>query len=282
MIWQRTLAAYMIGFFFALGAGTIDASAQSSIRKDLPANALPKNSVTSFHRRSVASDEMPWQAIGRVNIGGRAHCSGTLVAENVVLTAAHCLFSRRDQKMVVPGIVHFLAGYSKGEYKGHSKVKSYIVGDGYDGSKGAGRANLPHDWALLTLEVSLGEDLGFLTVPSNWFNPSPEDTDQPPTTERRRISIDSNVTTAGYPGDRKHILSLEEDCDILTTAGEGRILFTSCVALNGDSGGPILQKNADDWHIIGVQTSALKANNKISGVGLSAIVYQPYLDSISP
>lgn len=271
--------ALFLGFAAQVPASVL---AQDKIRKNLPARALPQNNVTSFHRRAVDSTLKPWQSIGRVNIGGRAHCSGTLVAEDVVLTAAHCVYSTRDQKMVVPGIVHFVAGYSKGEYLGHSKVKSYIVGDGYRGEEGASRSNLAHDWALLSLEKPLGETLGFLTVPTGWFD-QPEATALPrpmPDSKPRNLEITADITTAGYPGDRKHVLSLEEDCNIITTANSGRILFTSCIALRGDSGGPILQKTDDDWNIIGVQTSALKAGNKISGVGISALVYQPYLATL--
>ncbi|MBO6505025.1 MAG: trypsin-like serine protease [Kordiimonadaceae bacterium] len=263
----------------APGVYAQESEQREGIRKDLPAHLRPQNNVTSFHRRSVDSTEKPWQSIGRVNIGGRAHCSGTLVAANIVLTAAHCLFSKASGQMVVPGIVHFVAGYSRGEHLGHSKVKSYRVGDGYRGEEGATRANMGHDWALLVLEEPLGEELGFLTVPNGWFEP-PKPT-APPRPNKRKVQIAADVTTAGYPGDRKHILSLEENCNIITTANQGRILLTSCIALKGDSGGPILQQVDGTWHIIGVQTSALKAGDKISGVGLSAIVYQPYLDILS-
>lgn len=265
--------------FYTLGLTTITAGVHAqSIRRDLPPNALPKNVITSFHRRAVENTDSPWQSIGRVNIGGRAHCSGTLVATDVVLTAAHCLYSKRDRKMVVPSIVHFLAGYAKGEYRGHSKVKSYIVGTGYDGARGPGQANAPHDWALLSLEVALGDELGFLSVPSDWFD-RPAGTGLPRPAPRN-VEIEANITTAGYPGDRKHILSLEEDCKILATAQKGKVLFTSCIALKGDSGGPILQRRNEDWHIIGLQTAAIRVGEKISGVGLSAIAYQPYLASL--
>lgn len=286
-VWHKlcSMKRFILSMVAACLLGTVGVSAQDSerrqgIRKDLPPHLRPQNNVTSFHRRAVDSSEKPWQSVGRVNIGGRAHCSGTLVANNIVLTAAHCLFSRATGQMVVPGIVHFVAGYSRGEYLAHSKVKSYRIGDGYRGEEGATRANMGHDWALLVLEEPLGEDLGFLKVPDSWFKAPTQSV--PPNSGKRRVEIAASVTTAGYPGDRQHILSLEENCKIITTANEGRIILTSCIALKGDSGGPILQKVDDTWHIIGVQTSQLKAKNgRVSGVGLSAIVYQPYLDILA-
>lgn len=288
LLMKRVLLSLAVAFLLVAPSVFAHESEQDSdqesglregIRKNLPAHLRPNNNVTSFHRRAVDSSEMPWQTIGRVNIGGRAHCSGTLVAANIVLTAAHCLFSKASQQMVVPGVVHFVAGYSKGEYLAHSKIRSYRVGDGYRGEDGATRANISHDWALLVLEEPLGEELGFLTAPQDWFAvPSPNDQ---PSEGNRKVRIEPGITTAGYPGDRGHVLSLEENCRIITTANKGRIIFTSCVALRGDSGGPILQQKGEDWHIIGVQTSALTAGDKVSGVGLSAIVYQPYLDILS-
>lgn len=271
---QKFLTIF-IGFNLLYAGLTTQLQAQG-IRKDLPPNMRPNNNVTSFNRRVVGNLEHPWQAIGRVNVGDTVHCSGTLVAANVVLTAAHCLYSRRMKKMVVPSSVHFLAGYSKGEFRGHSKVKSYRIGTGFDGKKWNDRSNAMHDWALLVLDDALGDTLGFLSLPPEWF-----DTTVNLNAAKQSapgVAIDELVTTAGYPRDRKHILSLEEDCKIVTTANAGRILFTNCIALHGDSGGPILRLKDDKWAIVGLQTAAIRVDDQLSGVGLSALAFQPYLE----
>lgn len=277
MKWQIQSSLLAITLLAAILATASSANAQS-IRKDLPPNALPKNSVTSFHRRVVDSNEAPWRAVGRVNIGGRAHCSGTLVSEDTVLTAAHCLYSPRLGHMVVATTVHFVAGYSKGEYLGHSKVESYIFGEGFDGAAGPSREGLPHDWALLTLEEPLGATLGYLTVPDGWIDRLSALT----ALERNRILISTAVTTAGYPRDRAHILSLEDDCAIHATANSGHVLLTNCIGIKGDSGGPILLHSDDGWHLIGLQASLFRVNNKVAVAGVSALTYQDALEGLLP
>mgnify|MGYP003888069503 CR=1 FL=1 len=72
------------------------------------------------NRQMVDLAEPPWVSIGRVNRGGRAFCTGVLIAPDKVLTAAHCLYDTAQGQWAPASAIHFVAGYARGEYAAES------------------------------------------------------------------------------------------------------------------------------------------------------------------
>src|SRR3546814_10597771 len=76
----------------------------------------------------VAPETGPWKAIGRLNVAGfriRRHCTATLVAPDLALTARHCVAGFRGEAWVAPELVHFLPGYSRGSYADHLQAVAF-------------------------------------------------------------------------------------------------------------------------------------------------------------
>ena len=76
---------------------------------------MPADALDLQRRRMLTGPEhVPWRAVGRVNIevrsDARGMCTGTLIGEDLVLTAAHCVVSELTGLAYAPGNIHFVAG----------------------------------------------------------------------------------------------------------------------------------------------------------------------------
>jgi protease YdgD len=76
------------------------------------------------NRKIVESRDAPWPAIGQVNVSAyrfQLRCTGSLVAPDLVLTAAHCLIDPFTKKPFPLHQIHFLAGVRGSEWLAHSQ-----------------------------------------------------------------------------------------------------------------------------------------------------------------
>lgn len=194
----------------------------------------------------------PWEAVGRLDIDGEGFCTAALIAPDLVLTAAHCLYDRETGKRFDASKVKFLAGWRDGRASAHRDVHRAIVHPGFDYSSDLTSGRVSRDLALLQLDrpIRNSQIVPFTTA------------DEPVQGER--------IGVVSYAKDRSEAPSLQEVCTVL--AEKDGMLVTSCSVDFGSSGAPIFSFVDGDAQIVSVISAKAEMDGENVSLGTSLSV----------
>ncbi|PIE14061.1 MAG: trypsin [Rhodobacterales bacterium] len=205
-------------------------------------------------RLDTGDDSRGWEAVGRLDVDGRAFCTGALIAPNLVLTAAHCLYDRKTGARIAHSKIEFLVGWRNGRASAYRWIKRAVVHPQYDFSGDVTADRVRNDVALLELHHPVRNT----TV-------SPFRTDQRPRKGDR-------IGVVSYAQDRSEAPSMQEVCRVM--ARQQGVLVMSCDVDYGSSGAPVFSFGEDGEARI---VSVVSAKAEVEGrrVALGTQLEQP-------
>lgn len=204
--------------------------------------------TTNLIRLDTQNEARGWQAVGRLDIGSRGFCSGTLIAPDLVLTAAHCVYDRNTGEAYSAQDFIFRAGLRDGKAAAERRITDIAAHQGFDPNAPLSARNVSHDVALLRLSSP---------IPFSEMDPFALHTD---VVKRGPVSIVS------YGRGREDAQSRQRECELIDR--QGTLLVFDCDVTYGSSGAPVFSHLNGRGRVVSVISGMTEYQGKKVALGM--------------
>ena len=202
-----------------------------------------------------------WAAVGRLTLDDeQGFCTAALIAPDVILTAAHCLYDNETGKKYPLDIFEFQAGWRHGRAEAYRRIKSALTHPKYKFNSTKDVKKVSQDIAIVVLDrpIQNGGIDPFVVAPL-------------PTQGE-------DVAVVSYARGRKNAPSIQSTCKVV--ARQEGILVMTCDVDYGASGSPVFKITPQGVAIVSVISAMANVQEQKVSLGGSlakALVDLTYL-----
>lgn len=204
--------------------------------------------TSGLQELSTGNDARGWEAVGRLDIDGKGFCTGALIAPDIVLTAAHCMFEKADGTAVDPNHIEFLAGLRGGRPEATRGVRAAVIHPSYTHTGTVTTQQVRFDVALLRLDQPIRSSRVQPFEVSN------------------TIRRGSQIGVVSYAQDRAEAPSLQETCNVL--GQQDGVWVMDCNVNFGSSGAPIFRTENGVPRLVSVVSAMAELDGRKVALGM--------------